>query len=918
MLKQWSFPVLAALLAGSLLSGRFIDGEPAKPDDNRFTPVVLTPEGALDEPMVFQVMKNGTVYIIEHKGAFKKFNPATKTVDLIATIPVFKENEQGLVGFTMDPGYDKNHWIYLYYAHPTESNMRLTRWELRNDKLLPASEKILLEIPVDRAETSHTGGGMTWDAAGNLYLTVGNNTGNSYMAQTDERLGRSRWDDQRGAGNTNDLRGKILRIHPEPDGTYSIPAGNLFPKGGDPKARPEIYIMGTRNAWRPSIDSKTGWLYWGEIGPDADVDSENGPRGYDELNQARKPGFFGWPYFIGNNFAYPVYDYAANKPTHKLDPLHPVNKSVNNTGLTALPPAQPAFIYYPYAVSERFPLVGSSSRCAIGGPVYHQSDVTNPKRPFPAYYEGKWLAADLSRFWIMAISMKPNGDYDHMERFAPDYHPRQPIDLKFGPEGDLYVLEYGGSTLKSPSEARLVRIEYNAGNRKPVVQASASKRGGALPLSVTLLSDGTKDYDGDRLTYRWHVSGKGQPTRSFTMPNPPVVFDKAGIYTATLTVTDAKGAQNSQTLRIVAGNEPPAVSLTLAGNSQFFFPDKPVQYAVAVTDREDGSLSSGKISPDRVAVSMDYVSEGFDFADAHINQQKVDASTQFAVARAMISKTDCGNCHNVAGKGVGPSYRQIAGKYKTAPSATDRLARKVIAGGTGVWGTEAIMPAHPTLALADARTIVNYMLNIDTQKLSTLPVQGTYTTRVPADDPGRGKYMLRAAYTDRPTTVPSQTTEAVVVLRTPQLLPTDAEVIQGAVRDQLDDYTFMTAKPNTYIGFRQLDLTDVRQIEFRPNWHLYDIYRGGFIDIRLDSPTGPIIGTTELKEEQFNIKKFPGGIGNFWGGPPGSDRNLKTTASRATLTNVVRGRHDVYFMFRNSKGPATDALFPLASITLHD
>ena len=80
----------------------------------------------------------------------------------------------------------------------------------------------------------------------------------------------------------------------------------------------------------------------------------------------------------------------------------------------------------------------------------------------------------------------------------------------------------------------------------------------------------------------------------------------------------------------------------------------------------------------------------------------------------------------------------------------------------------------------------------------------------------------------------------------------------------------MTAKPNTYIGVRQLDLTNVRQVEFRPNWHLYDIYRGGFIDIRLDSPTGPVIGTTELKEEQFNIKKFPGGIGNFWGGPPGS------------------------------------------------
>jgi cytochrome c len=162
--------------------------------------------------------------------------------------------------------------------------------------------------------------------------------------------------------------------------------------------------------------------------------------------------------------------------------------------------------------------------------------------------------------------MKPNGDYESMERFAPDYHPRQPIDLKFGPDGDLYVLEYGGSTQKSPTEAQLVRIEYNAGNRKPVVQASASKKGGALPLSVTLSSAGTQDYDGDALTYRWVVTSKGVPTQTFTVANPAVSFTKAAVYLATLTVTDTKGEKNSNTVRIVAGNEPPVVDLKLSGN----------------------------------------------------------------------------------------------------------------------------------------------------------------------------------------------------------------------------------------------------------------------------------------------------------------------------------------------------------------
>ncbi len=110
------------------------------------------------------------------------------------------------------------------------------------------------------------------------------------------------------------LRGKILRITMNEDGSYSIPDGNLFPKGED-STRPEIYVMGDRNPYRISVDQKTGFLYWGEVGPDANNDSmaTRGPRGYDEFNQARKAGFFGWPFFIANNIPYRQYDYATGK-----------------------------------------------------------------------------------------------------------------------------------------------------------------------------------------------------------------------------------------------------------------------------------------------------------------------------------------------------------------------------------------------------------------------------------------------------------------------------------------------------------------------------------------------------------------------------------------------------------------------------
>ena len=97
-----------------------------KPDDNRFTPVALTAPGALDEPMNFEVLKDGRVYINERKGDLKVYNPIDKTVSLVGSIPVntkytskegvVSEAEEGFIGFTVDPHFEENHWAYLYLS----------------------------------------------------------------------------------------------------------------------------------------------------------------------------------------------------------------------------------------------------------------------------------------------------------------------------------------------------------------------------------------------------------------------------------------------------------------------------------------------------------------------------------------------------------------------------------------------------------------------------------------------------------------------------------------------------------------------------------------------------------------------------------------------------------------------------------
>ena len=67
-------------------------------------------------------------------------------------------------------------------------------------------------------------------------------------------------------------------------------------------------------------------------------------------------------------------------------------------------------------------------------------------------------------------------------------------------------------------------------------------------------------------------------------------------------------------------------------------------------------------------------------------------------------------CHAVDKKLVGPSYKAVADKYRGQTDAADKLAKKIRAGGAGVWGAIP-MPPHPQVSEADAKTMATYILN---------------------------------------------------------------------------------------------------------------------------------------------------------------------------------------------------------------
>lgn len=85
------------------------------------------------------------------------------------------------------------------------------------------------------------------------------------------------------------------------------------------------------------------------------------------------------------------------------------------------------------------------------------------------------------------------------------------------------------------------------------------------------------------------------------------------------------------------------------------------------------------------------------------------AGSAFA-SKEIATKNACMGCHAVDKKIVGPAYKDVAAKYKGQADAVDKLAKKVKAGGSGVWGPVP-MPANAAISEADAKAVVKWILD---------------------------------------------------------------------------------------------------------------------------------------------------------------------------------------------------------------
>jgi glucose/arabinose dehydrogenase len=525
-----------------LLSGvSSVQAQPSATVPPEFADTLLATVGS---PTALAFTPDGRLLITTQTGRLRIYNgsllstPALNFTTQWPTNRLCSNSERGLLGVAVDPNFDSNNYIYLYYTYnkfnnscPTNSATspvnRVARFILpASNTIVTTTETVLLDN-IPSLNGNHNGGDLHFGADGLLYISVGESGTGGSLARV----------------KTN-LAGKILRIESDGD----IPPSNPFigdanswrcgnPAGGSGTGScHEIYAFGLRNPFRFAFRPGTNQFYINDVGQGTWEEIDNGQSGAD----------YGWNCYEGTHTCL-----GCSAPG-RVDPIYEYN---HDDGC--------------YAIT--------------GG-------VFVPTGVWPPPYSGAYLFGDYGCDSIFRL-VPPGGSYTSAP-FATNLGAL--TTMVFGPYNSTQALYYANYN------SQIRRISYITNNTAPTAVVSANPNYGAVPLLVTLNATGSADADaGDTITFDWNF-GDGAvltgttsitATHSYTASVPTV-------YTATLTVRDNHNATSSPaSVQIYAGNTaPPVPSIILPTVSTKFAVGQVITLNGSATDSQDGSLPGSSLS----------------------------------------------------------------------------------------------------------------------------------------------------------------------------------------------------------------------------------------------------------------------------------------------------------------------------------
>lgn len=242
----------------------------------------------LESPTTMEFAPDGRIFVAQQTGELRVVEGgrllATPALDLSGRVDA--TGERGLLGVAFDPGFSQNGYVYLYYTMKATASVpahnRVVRFTASGDRLLPATEKLILRLNRLSDRTNHNGGAIHFGEDGKLYVAVGENA------------------DPDNAQTLQNLLGKMLRINK--DGT--VPRDNPFYNNGNVVGiNKAIWARGLRNPYSFAVQPGTGRIHINDVGGGT----------WEEINRGARGANYGWPVHEGpetaREYAAPIFAY---------------------------------------------------------------------------------------------------------------------------------------------------------------------------------------------------------------------------------------------------------------------------------------------------------------------------------------------------------------------------------------------------------------------------------------------------------------------------------------------------------------------------------------------------------------------------------------------------------------------------------